>query len=313
MSCVRARSPLSDLAAGLEHPKSAAPRARRRRQDIAMEVDDVRADYAAAVARGAKSVMPPTLGGRFGVYEIATIRSYGDTTHTFINRDRYRGIFAPGYQPIDPERYSPRPKPVGLVAIDHIVGNVEEGKMNEWVSSTQRAGLHSVRQLRRQGHQHGYSALMSKVVQSGTGRIKFPINEPASRKRQIADRGVSELLPRPRCAAHRHDYGQHHRDREAMRANDVSFLRVPQAYYDTLPERVGEIERGHPRTGRLGHPRGPRRRGLHAANLHQAGGRPSDAVLRDHPATRVEEFRQGELQGVFEAIDASRNDEELYN
>src|SRR5260370_14199593 len=103
-------------------------------QDIAMEVDDVRTAYNTAVSRGATGVTGPTvLEDEFGVYEYAVIRAYGDTTHTFVNRDRYRGVFAPGYLPLDPERYGPRTsQPAGLKAIDHIVGNVDEGKMDEW-------------------------------------------------------------------------------------------------------------------------------------------------------------------------------------
>src|SRR4051812_47999157 len=103
--------------------------------DIALEVDDVAAAYDTAVRRGAVGVVgPKKLEDESGVYECATIRTYGDTTHTFVNRDNYRGVFAPGYKPLDPERYSPRTfKPAGLVAIDHIVGNVEEGRMDEWV------------------------------------------------------------------------------------------------------------------------------------------------------------------------------------
>src|SRR5205085_12330682 len=100
-----------------------------------MDVPDVRSAFEAAVARGAKPVKPPeSLEDEFGVCETASIKAYGDTTHSFINRDRYRGVFSPGFKPIDPDRYSPQTRhPVGLAAIDHIVGNVEEGKMNEWV------------------------------------------------------------------------------------------------------------------------------------------------------------------------------------
>src|SRR5881392_2550814 len=103
--------------------------------DISLEVADVQETYRKATERGAAGVAPPTLlEDEFGVYEFATIRTYGDTTHTFVHRDRYRGVFAPGYLPLDPERYGPRRlDPVGLAAIDHIVGNVEEGKMDEWV------------------------------------------------------------------------------------------------------------------------------------------------------------------------------------
>src|SRR5262245_45933279 len=103
--------------------------------DIALEVDDVVATYEEVCRRGAVGVTGPTLlEDEFGVYEYATIRTYGDTTHTFVNRDRYRGVFAPGYLPIDPDRYSPSTfRQTGLAAIDHIVGNVEEGRMDEWV------------------------------------------------------------------------------------------------------------------------------------------------------------------------------------
>ena len=105
-------------------------------QDIALEVDDVSAafDEAVRARRRSASRRRQPLEDEFGVYEYATIRAYGDTTHSFVNRDRYDGVFAPGYKPLDPDRYSPRTfQPVGLQAIDHIVGNVEEGKMDEWV------------------------------------------------------------------------------------------------------------------------------------------------------------------------------------
>src|SRR5579884_1321938 len=87
-------------------------------QDIALETDDVRTAYDTATRRGAVGVRGPTLlEDEYGVYEFATIRTYGDTTHTFVNRDRYRGVFAPGYKPLDPDRYGPRTfRPAGLIA-----------------------------------------------------------------------------------------------------------------------------------------------------------------------------------------------------
>src|SRR3954467_15634874 len=96
--------------------------------DVALEVDNVAAAYAAATARGAVGVTPPTaLEDADGVYEFATIQAHGDTTHSFVNRDRYRGVFAPGYKPIDPDRYSPRTfRPVGLTSIDPVGANAEE-------------------------------------------------------------------------------------------------------------------------------------------------------------------------------------------
>jgi 4-hydroxyphenylpyruvate dioxygenase len=214
-------------------------------QDIAIEVEDVRSSYRIAVERGATGVIGPrALEDEFGVYECATIRTFGDTTHTFVNRDRYKGVFAPGYRPLDPDRYSPATfKSVGLVAIDHIVGNVEEGRMNEWVGFYERVlGFNQLISFDDKDISTEYSALMSKVVQNGTGRIKFPINEPARGRRRSQ---IEEYLD------FYHGPGVQHiamsteniiESVRAMRANDVSFLRVPRAYYDNLSERVGSIE-----------------------------------------------------------------------
>jgi 4-hydroxyphenylpyruvate dioxygenase len=212
--------------------------------DIALEVADVQETYRKATARGAAGVAPPTLlEDEFGVYEFATIRTYGDTTHTFINRDRYRGVFAPGYLPIDPERYSPSSaRPVGLKVVDHIVGNVEEGKMNDWVGFYQRVlGFEQLVHFDDKDISTEYSALMSKVVQNGTGRIKFPINEPAEGKRKSQIDEYLQFYGGPgvqHIALATDDIVGTVR---AMRHNDVSFLRVPKSYYDMLPDRVGEI------------------------------------------------------------------------
>jgi 4-hydroxyphenylpyruvate dioxygenase len=180
----------------------------------------------------------------FGVYEFATIRAYGDTTHSFINRDRYRGVFAPGYLPLDADRYSPRTfKSVGLLSVDHVVANVEEGKMNEWVAWYERVlGFNQLVSFDDKDISTEYTALMSKVMQNGTGRIKFPINEPAKSRRKSQ---IDEYL------AFYHGPGVQHiamttdniiETVRAMRDNDVSFLRVPRTYYDDLLDRVGPID-----------------------------------------------------------------------
>src|SRR5437667_1372598 len=156
-------------------------------QDIALDVEDVRYSFSEAVRRGAEAVTPPQAReDESGVYESATIRTYGDTTHTFINRDRYKGVFAPGFKEIDPARYSPGTyHPAGLLAIDHIVGNVEEGKMNEWVEFYRKVlGFEQLISFDDKDISTEYSALMSKVVEGGRGRIKFPINEPARGRRR---------------------------------------------------------------------------------------------------------------------------------
>jgi 4-hydroxyphenylpyruvate dioxygenase len=214
-------------------------------QDIALEVDDVNAAFAAATARGAVGVTPPTLlEDEHGVYEYAGIRAYGDTTHSFVNRDRYRGAFAPGYKPLDPDRYSPRTfRPAGLKTIDHIVGNVEEGKMNEWVHFYEKVlGFSQLVHFDDKDISTEYSALMSKVVQGGGGRIKFPINEPAKSRRRSQ---IEEYLNFYRGPGVQHIALATDNIVETVRAlrhNDVSFLRVPKAYYEMLPERVGRID-----------------------------------------------------------------------
>ena len=214
-------------------------------QDIALEVDDVPYSFNEAVRRGAAAVKPPAaLEDEHGVYESATIRAYGDTTHTFVNRDRYRGVFAPGYTPIDPDRYQPSTaRPVGLKAIDHIVGNVEEGRMDEWVRFYQNVlGFKQLIHFDDQDISTEYSALMSKVVQNGTGRIKFPINEPAQGRRKSQIEEYLQFYGGPGVQHIALATGDIIETVRALRANDVSFLRVPNTYYEMLPARVGDID-----------------------------------------------------------------------
>lgn len=213
--------------------------------DIALEVDDVTYSFSEAVRRGASGVAPPARReDEHGVYESATIHAYGDTTHTFVNRDRYRGVFAPGFCPLDPDRYSATTfRPVGLAAIDHIVGNVEEGRMNEWVAFYENVlGFKQLVHFDDKDISTEYSALMSKVVQSGTGRIKFPINEPASGRRRSQIEEYLQYYGGPGVQHIAMATGNIIETVRAMRHNDVSFLRVPRSYYDALPERVGAIK-----------------------------------------------------------------------
>jgi 4-hydroxyphenylpyruvate dioxygenase len=213
--------------------------------DIALDVPDVRAAFAEAVKRGATPVKPPeALEDECGVFEAATIKAYGDTTHTFVNRDRYRGVFAPGYKPMDPERYqTSTERPVGLAAIDHIVGNVEEGKMNEWVEFYRKVlGFTQLVSFDDKDISTEYSALMSKVVQNGTGRVKFPINEPAKAKRRSQIDEYLQYYGGPGVQHIALITGDIVKTVKAMLANDVSFLRVPRTYYDSLTDRVGPIK-----------------------------------------------------------------------
>lgn len=214
-------------------------------QDIALEVDDVQATYHEVLRRGAVGAIPPTLlEDEHGVYEYATIRTYGDTTHTFVNHDRYRGVFSPGYKPLDPDRYSPRTfHPVGLKAIDHIVGNVQEGKMDEWVRFYENVlGFKQLIHFDDKDISTEYSALMSKVVQDGWGRIKFPINEPARGRRRSQIEEFLNFYGGPGVQHIAMSTDNIVETVRALRHNDVSFLRVPAAYYEMLPERIGPID-----------------------------------------------------------------------
>lgn len=213
-------------------------------QDIAFAVDDVAGTFEAAVRRGARPVLPPRREeDEFGAWETASIAAYGDTTHSFVNRDRYCGPFAPGFRALDPDRYDRRTfHPCGLKAVDHIVGNVEEGKMDEWVRFYERTlGFSQLVHFDDKDISTEYSALMSKVVQDGNGRIKFPINEPAEGRKRSQIEEYLQFYGGPgvqHIALATDDIVAAVR---AMRKNDVTFLRVPDTYYELLPERVGEI------------------------------------------------------------------------
>ena len=224
-------------------------------QDIALDVPDVRACFDEAVKRGATPVKPPeALEDEHGVFETASIKAYGDTTHSFINRDNYRGVFAPGFKPIDPERYqTSTERPVGLAAIDHMVANVEEGKMNEWVEFYRKVlGFNQLVSFDDKDISTEYSALMSKVVQNGTGRVKFPINEPAQAKRRSQIDEYLQYYGGPGVQHIALITGDIVKTVRAMRANDVSFLRVPHTYYESLTDRVGAIREDMKELAELG-------------------------------------------------------------
>jgi 4-hydroxyphenylpyruvate dioxygenase len=223
--------------------------------DIAIQVDDVSAAYNAAVLRGGVGVVGPTkLEDDHGLYEWASIRTYGDTTHTFVNRDNYKGVFAPGYRPIDPARYNTATyEPAGLLAIDHIVGNVELGKMDEWVDFYRKVlGFEQLVSFDDKDISTEYSALMSKVVQSGRGRIKFPLNEPATAKRKSQIEEYLDFYNGPGVQHIAMATNDIVKTVTALRNNDVSFLRVPKAYYDALPDRVGKIKENIDELAELG-------------------------------------------------------------
>ncbi|HEY8164999.1 MAG TPA: 4-hydroxyphenylpyruvate dioxygenase, partial [Gemmatimonadaceae bacterium] len=210
-------------------------------KDIALWVDDARTAFSLAVDRGAKPAREPeVLRDEDGEVVIAAIRTYGDTIHSLVERRNYRGLFMPGFVAAG----SPfTPAPVGLKYVDHCVGNVELGKMNEWVKFYERVlGFTNILTFDDKTISTEYSALMSKVMANGNGRIKFPINEPAEGKKKSQIDEYLEFYDGPgvqHIAIATDDIID---TVTQLRNRGVEFLRVPATYYETVPERVGHID-----------------------------------------------------------------------
>jgi 4-hydroxyphenylpyruvate dioxygenase len=210
-------------------------------RDLALWVDDAREAFRRATERGAGAVHEPrVLRDDDGEIVVAAIRTYGDTIHSLVERRNYRGTFMPGFKAVAP-RFAP--EGVGLQYVDHCVGNVELGRMNEWVGFYERVmGFKNLISFDDKDISTEYSSLMSKVVSSGNERIKFPINEPArGRKKSQIDEYLDFY----------HGPGVQHmalatddiiRTVTALRDRGVEFLTVPTSYYDELQGRVGKID-----------------------------------------------------------------------
>lgn len=210
-------------------------------RDMAFWVEDARAAYAVAMERGAESAgEPQVLQDAHGEVVIAAIKTYGDTIHSIVERRNYTGLFLPGFVPM---KSTYQARPTGLKYVDHCVGNVELGKMNEWVGFYERVlGFTNILTFDDKQITTEYSALMSKVMSNGNGRIKFPINEPASGKKKSQ---IEEYLDFYRGPGVQHvaiatdDIITTVRD---LRSRGIEFLRVPAAYYETVLDRVGKID-----------------------------------------------------------------------
>jgi 4-hydroxyphenylpyruvate dioxygenase len=207
---------------------------------IALAVPDVDDAHGEAVGRGARSVCEPhDAADRHGRVRRATIAAYGDTVHTFVDRSAYDGPFLPGFEAIGANG---APGAEMLLGIDHIVGNVELGRMEEWVRFYEEVfGMVEMIHFSDEAISTEYSALMSKVVASGNGRIKFPINEPAEGRRRSQ---IDEYLEFYEGAGAQH-VAFATRDIVAtvaeLRRRGVGFLEIPDAYYEEVPERVPEV------------------------------------------------------------------------
>jgi 4-hydroxyphenylpyruvate dioxygenase len=219
---------------------------------IALSVPDAAHAYSHAVDHGARGVMTPHwVEDGHGRVQLSSIATYGDTLHLFVQREGYKGAFLPGYE----RRAEPAANPPdnGLFAIDHIVGNVELGHMNEWVRYYERVfGMTEMIHFSDEAISTEYSALMSKVVTDGTGRVKFPINEPAEGKRKSQ---IEEYIEYYRGAGAQH-IAIATRDIVGcvsdLREQGVEFLTIPEEYYDEVPDRIGEIEEDLADLRRLG-------------------------------------------------------------
>ena len=208
-------------------------------KDIAFHVDDAKACYEACIARGAKSAREPeTLSDENGSVTKASIFTYGETLHSFISHDDYNGPFLPGFIEKKVEG-----EDVGLKYIDHIVGNVELGKMEHWVNFyADVMGFSQIQAFSDEDIATEYSALMSKVMESDNGRIKFPINEPAEGKKKSQIDEYLDFYDGP---------GVQHvalltidiiKTIKKLKENGVEFLEVPDTYYEDLTKRVGAID-----------------------------------------------------------------------
>ncbi|MGP3975487.1 4-hydroxyphenylpyruvate dioxygenase [Streptomyces sp. 8N114] len=208
--------------------------------DLAIEVPDVRAAYAYAVEHGARGIEEPyETKDEHGVVLRAAIATYGETRHTLVERTGYDGPYLPGFVAMDPIVQPPERR--FFQAIDHCVGNVELGRMNEWVAFYNKVmGFTNMKEFVGDDIATEYSALMSKVVADGTLKVKFPINEPAIAKKKSQ---IDEYLEFYGGAGVQHialATGDIVATVRGMRAAGVQFLDTPASYYDTLGEWAGE-------------------------------------------------------------------------
>ncbi|CAN5371308.1 4-hydroxyphenylpyruvate dioxygenase [soil metagenome] len=210
-------------------------------KDIALWVDDAREAFQLATERGARSARDPeVLKDEHGEIVIAAIHTYGETIHSLVERRNYTGPFIPGFKPVEP-RYNP--EGVGLLHVDHCVGNVELGAMNKWVKFYEDVmGFRNLISFDDKDISTEYTSLMSKVVSNGNERIKFPINEPAQGRKKSQIDEYLEFYRGP---------GVQHMALatddilftvSSLRDRGVDFLTVPTTYYSELQDRVGRID-----------------------------------------------------------------------
>jgi 4-hydroxyphenylpyruvate dioxygenase len=208
---------------------------------VALWVDDATRAWRETTSRGAKSFMEPVREEDTNGFVVRSgIHTYGETVHIFVERNNYNGVFLPKFKPWKSEY---NPAPVGLKFIDHMVGNVGWNEMNVWGDFYRKVmGFAQLVSFDDKDISTEFTALMSKVMTNGNGRIKFPINEPAAGKKKSQ---VEEYLDFYNGPGVQHIAVATNNIIEtvtALRSRGVEFLEVPKSYYDDLLDRVGKID-----------------------------------------------------------------------
>ncbi|RSL15709.1 4-hydroxyphenylpyruvate dioxygenase [Edaphobacter aggregans] len=218
---------------------------------IALWVDDARQAWTETTSRGARSIQEPTeFSDDHGRVTIASIAAYGDTIHTFVDRTHYDGPFFPGYRHIAHDHVA---RPVGLLHIDHMVGNVGWHAMNEWVDFYAHVmGFSLYQHFDDKDISTEYSALMSKVMANGNGYVKFPINEPAEGRRKSQIEEYLDFYQGPGVQHIALATGNILETVAKMQQQGVDFLTVPHTYYTELQNRIGKIDEPIDELERLG-------------------------------------------------------------
>ncbi|GAB3972971.1 4-hydroxyphenylpyruvate dioxygenase [Spirosoma terrae] len=208
---------------------------------VALWVNDAARSFTETVNRGAQAYLNPTREqDDYGYVVRSGIHTYGDTVHIFVERSTYEGVFLPGYVPWNPDY---RPKEAGLQYVDHMVGNVGWHEMNVWMSFYHDVmGFQQLVSFDDKDISTEYTALMSKVMSNGNGRVKFPINEPAEGKKKSQIEEYLDFYGGPGIQHIAVATDNIIDTVMTLRSRGVEFLTVPDTYYDDLAERVGPID-----------------------------------------------------------------------
>lgn len=210
---------------------------------IGVKVGSVEQSLAAVKERGATILKPATaMEDEHGQLVLGEIKYAGDTIFRFVERENYRGPFAPGYQALEVNSSVNAESPVGLAAIDHIVTNVYLGEMNYWVKWFEDVmGFKNLLHFTDEDISTEYSALMSKVMENGSGKVKFPINEPAEGKKKSQIDEYLDYYYGPGVQHIAMNTANIYETVTELRRRNIDFLRVPDTYYDMMRERVGDV------------------------------------------------------------------------